>query len=43
MEGINERLVNAHTVEKKNRVVTQQINTEYFYYNPVYTSLLNKR
>ncbi|TNV87000.1 hypothetical protein FGO68_gene6336 [Halteria grandinella] len=33
----------AKTLEKKNRIVTQLLHQEYFFFNPAYTSLLNKR
>lgn len=40
---IGDKLERAKTIEKKNRIITQQIYTEYFYYNPVYKKLLEKR
>lgn len=30
-------------MERKNQMVTNRINQEYFFYNPAYTSLLMKR
>ncbi|TNV84882.1 hypothetical protein FGO68_gene11445 [Halteria grandinella] len=40
---LRDRVKRTLTLEKRNRIVTQQIYQEYFYFNPVYFQLLDKR
>jgi hypothetical protein len=42
-ELILSKIGKAGTLERKNRIITQQIYQEYFFFNPVYKSLLDKR
>jgi len=40
---VNKKIEHTNSMLIKHRLVNDQIHIEYFYFNPVYTALLNKR
>lgn len=43
LEDVFTRVDKAQAMEKKNTIVNNQIESEYFFFNPVYKDLLEKR
>ena len=42
-QDVWQQIRRANSIEKKNQIVSDRINSEYFYFNPVYKNLLEKR